>query len=485
MEWCNAPLPKLFNMTTTKIIITGLCFFIYVSGFSQGDSLSLSLDESIRIALENNLELQRVELSERRSNVNFRRAKSNLLPDINGNYNLGLSSGRSIDPYTNQYINRELTFSNAGLGANLNIFSGFQALNRIKQTRLNLQASQMELEEAKQNLILDVTLAYLQVLNQKDLVQLANNRLETTREQVNRLRNLYEEEVGNPADFTDIQGQSAIDRTNLIQSENSLRSALLDLTQLLNIDRDIKVEDIVILREFEIYPFTPEQIFAEALDNLATFKARELRVEAAQKGVQVARSSYIPTISLFGQLNTNYSSAAQIFLETGTRRVETGGIITIDGQEIPVMTDQTIFAQEGITYNDQFSNNLNSIVGVSVRVPILNGLEVRNNVALEKINHQEAIVIQENTRLQFRQSIEQAYYDMMAANSRYEILQEQVEAYEESFRINEIRFNSGVSTIVEYTISKNNLDNARINLANARYEYLLRVKVLEYYRGVD
>ncbi len=482
MEWCNAPLPKNFNMI--KIIITGFCLFFYLSGFSQEDSLSLSLDESIRIAIENNLELQRVELSERRSNVNFRRAKSNLLPDINGNYNLGLSNGRSIDPYTNQYINRELTFSNAGLGANLNIFNGFQALNRIKQTRLNLKAAQMEVEEAKQNLILDVTLAYLQVLNQRDLVQLAKNRLETTTEQVNRLRNLFNEEVGNPADFTDIQGQSAVDRTNLVQSENSLRSSLLDLSQLLNIERDIKVENIVVLSEFEIYPFTPEEIFAESLENLATFKARELRVEAARKGVHVARSSYIPSISLFGQLNTNYSSAAQIFLETGVRRVETGGIIIIDGQEIPVMADQPVFAGEEITYRDQFTNNLNSVVGISVSVPILNGLEVRNNVALEKINHHEAIVIQENTKLQFRQSIEQAYNDMIAAYNRYEILQEQVEAFEESFRINEIRFNSGVSTIVEYTISKNNLDNARINLANARYEYLLRVKVLDYYRGI-
>lgn len=466
-------------------IITGLCILLSVSGFSQEDTLTLNLDESIRIAIENNLELQRVKLSERRSTINFRNAKSNLLPDINGNYNLGISNGRSIDPYTNQYINRELTFSNAGLGANLNIFSGFQALNRIKQTRLNLRAAEMEVEEARQNLILDVTLTYLQVLNNRDLVQLANNRLETTTEQVNRLKNLYEEEVGNPADFTDIRGQSAVDRTNLVQAQNSLRSSLLDLAQLLNLERNINVEDLAILTGFEIYPFTPDEIYAEALENLATFKARDLRVEAARKGVHVARSSYIPSISLFGQLNTNYSSAAQIFLETGVRRVETGGVITIDGQEIPVMADQPIFAGEEIAYTDQFTNNLNSVVGVSVSVPILNGLNVRNNVALEKINHEEAIIVQENTRLQFRQSIEQAYNDMLGAYSRYEILQEQVEAFEESFRINEIRFNSGVSTIVEYTISKNNLDNARINLANARYEYLLRVKVLDYYRGLN
>ncbi len=465
------------------IITTGICFFIFLSGFSQKDSLTLNLEESIRIAIENNLELQRVKLSERKSNIHLNSAKSNLLPNINGNYNLGISNGRSIDPFTNQYINRELTFSNAGLNLDLNIFSGFQTLNRIKQNRLQLQAAQMEVEEAIQDLILDVTIAYLRALNNKDLLQLAHNRLETTTEQLNRLRNLFEEEVGNPADFRDIQGQSAIDRTNLVQAQNTLQSSLLDLSQLLNLDGDIQVEDISVIKEFETYAYSPEEIYTAALANLATFKAQELRVEATKKGVHLARSAYIPSISLFGQLNTNYSSAAQIFMQTGTTSVETGGTITIDGQVIPVMAEQPIFDVGNISYMDQFTNNLNSVVGVSVRIPILNGLEVRNTIALEKINHQEAILEQDITRLQFQQSINQAYNDMETAYSRYEILQEQVEAYEESFRINEVRFNNGVSTIVEYTISKNNLDNARINLANAKYEYVLRVKVLDYYRG--
>jgi len=475
--------PTEIQLKMIRKIFVAICFFLYISGFSQADTLFLNLDESIRIALDNNLDFQSFKLSEKRSNVNFNRSKSNLLPNIYGNYNLGVSNGRSIDPFTNQYINQELTFSNAGIGLNLTVFNGFRTLNQIKQTRLNLQASQMEVEEARQNLILYVTLAYLQVLNNKDLVKLAKNRLETTNEQVNRLRTLYNEEVGNPADFTDIQGQSAIDRTNLIQAQNSLRASLLNLAQLLNVEFEINVKDIVIKNEFEIYPLTPQQIYNEALDNLATFKARELRIEAAKKGVHVARSSYLPTISIFSQLNTNYSSAAQIFLETGTSRVETGELIVIDGQEIPVVTDMPVFASQSIPYNEQFINNLNSLIGVSINIPILNGFEIRNNVAIEKINLEESKLALENVKLQFRQSIVQAYNDMNEVFSRFEILNEQVKAYEESFRINEIRFNSGISTIVEYTISKNNLDNARINLANAKYEYLLRVKIIEYYKG--
>ena len=464
-------------------IITGLFIFSFTVAFSQEDAVSLNLEESIRIALNNNLELQGAELGAKRANINFKRSRNSVLPDLNGSYNIGLSNGRSIDPFTNAYINRELTFSNAGLALDAVIFNGFNLLNRIRQSKLNLQASQLEVEEAKQNLILDVTLGYLSVLNNRDLVQLAQNRLETTAEQVNRLQTLYTEEVGNPADFTDIQGQAAVDRTGVIQAQNSLQASLLNLEQLLNVTYDVEPEGIQLILDLEPYSYSAEQVFEDALGSLPTFKSRELRVEAARKGVHVARSLYIPEISLFGQLNTNYSSAAQIFIETGTTTVETGNFVTIDNQQIPVFANETLFTEEAITYNDQFTNNLNSAVGLSVRMPIFNGFEAKNNVALEKISLQESIIEMENTRLQLKQSIEQAHNDMQAAYKRYHILQEQVIAFEESFRINEIRFNSGVSTIVEYTISKNNLDNARINLANAKYEYLLRVKVLDYYRG--
>ncbi len=469
-----------------KIIIKLICLALCYTGFSQDTKeIPLTLTESIEIAIKNNLDLQSSKLLENRSKVNFRQSKADLLPNLDANYNLGISAGRSIDPFTNTIVNREFTFSNAGLNLNAVVFNGFRLLNEIKRNKLNLQASQMEVEAVRQNLILNVTLAYLRVLNNQDLVQLAENRLATTMEQVNRLETLYREEVGNPADFTDIKGQVAFDRTGVIQAENALKESVLSLTQLLNIDYEITLEGVVLLAELQKVTYTPEQVFEEAQQNLATFKADELRIDAAKKGIHVARSSYIPTFSIFARLNTNYSSAAQIFIETETNQIQTGDFVTINDQQFPVFTNRTNFRGEEIAYLDQFENNLNSLVGVAVSIPIFNNLEVRNNVALQKINHQESIIALEDTKLQFKQAIEQAHNDMEAAFRRYNILQEQVAAYEESFRINEIRFNSGVSNIVEYTISKNNLDNARINLANAMYEYLLRVRVLEYYRGVS
>lgn len=443
----------------------------------------MTLARSVELALENNLDLRRAELREETSEVNFRQTRANVLPALNGRINAGINNGRSIDPYTNAYINEQLSFSNAGLDLGATVFDGFRLINSIQRDRHLLRAAEMETEEARQDLILNVTLEYLQILNNRDLVRLAELRMEATSQQIARLKELYELGEGNPAAYTDILGQYANDRTSLVRAQNALTESMLNLSRLLNVNYSIIPEEQDLPVLFDKYAFTAEQVFEDALENMATFRARQLRVRAAEEAVSVARSLYSPEIILFAQLNTNYSSVARIFNETGTTIAETGGYITIDGQNLPVLRNEILFSPEEIGIYDQFTNNLNSVVGVAVDIPLFNGFRARNNVSLQKIQLEETKVEMENTKALIRQSIKEAHANMEAAYREYNILQEQVEAFAESYRVNEIRFNSGVSNIVEYIISKNNLDAARVNLANAKYEYLLRVKVLEYFRG--
>lgn len=442
-----------------------------------------SLEECINLAIENNLDLKTTKLTKETRDVNFKQSKNALLPSINGSYNLGLSNGRSIDPFTNGIVNQELTFSNAGLGLDAVIFNGFRLINSWKQAKLNLESAEMEVEAAKQSLILNVTLTYLQVLNAQDLVKLAESRLKTTQGQLDRLKSLFEEETGNPAEYRDLQGQLAMDAANIAESKNTLETELINLNTLVNTEEAITVAPLNVQLNFEGYNYTAEAIYEKALQVFPTIKASDLSLEAAKKGVAVARSLYIPEVSLFANLNTNYSSAARLFNETGTSILETGDFITIDNQDYSVFTEESNFTSDNIPYRDQFDNNLNSSIGIAVSVPIFNGFRAKNNVALEKIKKEEARTALEQTKLDLKQSIKQSYSTMETAFQRYKLLQDQVKAYKESFRINEIRFNNGVSNSVEYIISKNNLDNAQTNLANVKYEYALRVKVLEYYRG--
>ncbi|WP_339697248.1 TolC family protein [uncultured Marixanthomonas sp.] len=452
--------------------------------FSQTEERTAhTLAECIDLAIKNNLDLKTTRLSKETQDVNFKQSKNALLPNINGSYNLGVSSGRSIDPFTNGIINQELTFSNAGLALDAIVFNGFRLINSWKQAKLNLESAEMEVEAAKQALILNVTLTYLQVLNAQDLVKLAESRLKTTQGQLDRLKSLYEEETGNPAEYRDLQGQLAMDAANIAVNKNTLENELINLNTLVNTNKAITVAPLNVQLDFEGYNHKAQEVYEKALQVFPTVKASGLSLEAAEKGVAVARSQYIPEISFFANLNTNYSSAARLFNEMGTSIVETGEFVTINNQDYSIFTEEINFTSGKIPYRDQFDNNLNSSIGVAVSVPIFNGFRAKNNVALEKIKKEEAQTAFELTKQNLKQSINQSYSAMQTAFQRYKLLQDQVKAYQESFRINEIGFNNGVSNSVEYIISKNNLDNAETNLANVKYEYALRVKVLEYYQG--
>ncbi len=458
------------------------CACVYT--LNAQETQNISLQACIEIALTHNLDLKAAGLRAETETIQFKQSRNALLPSINANYNLGLSNGRSIDPFTNSYVNEELTYSNAGLSINTTLFDGFRILNTLKQNSLNKAAAEREIEEARQNLVLDVTLNFLQVLNFRELVKLAETRLITSKEQLNRLQKLREEETGDPVAYHDLQGQVALDQSAVNDANSSLNNALTDLKFLLNTERSIQASQLILLLDFEPREKTVDGVYEAALRHLASVKAKELREEAAAKGVAVARAQYTPQISLFANFGTNYSSAARLFQDAGTQTVQTGDFVTVAGADYAVFTQEGLFDALPISYTDQFNNNLNSAAGVSVSIPIFNGFQAKNAVQLQNVNHDQASVVLEQTKRALKQNISKTYADLQAASKNYHFLEDQVRAYEESFRINEVKFNLGVSTSVAYITSKNNLDNARINLTNARYAYLLTSRVLDYYSGV-
>ena len=459
-------------------------FLTQILGFAQESTLELDLDTALQIALENNLDVERSNLRTQTSDIEFNQSRNSRLPSLNGNYNFGLNNGRSIDPFTNTFIEEELTFSSAGLSLEATIFNGFQIKNRIQRDRFNLKAAEAEVEQAKQEMVLNVTLAYFRILNTKDLMKLAKSRKRSTLKQLERLKSLNEEGQGNPANYTDILGQIANDESAIADAENNLKATKLELIRLLNIDSDIKITTRQLADEPTIYQYSATEVFKESLDNLATFKAGELKIKAAEEDIQVSKSLYAPEVSFFAQLNTNFSSLANLFNESGTQIIETKQFVNIGGDRVPVFNEQTNFVAENIPYQEQLTNNLNSNIGVALRIPIFNGFRAKNTVALQKIVLEEQKVEYQQIFNELKQAIKEAHNDMQAAHNKYLIFEKQVQAYLNSFRVNEIRFNNGVSNIIEYIISKNNLDNSKINLANARYEYIFRTKILDYYRGL-
>ena len=268
------------------IILFEFCFMLSNFGYTQNQlNTTYTLDECIEIAINNNLDLKGSKLNAEASMVNYKQSRSNILPSINANYNLGVNNGRSIDPFTNDFINQELTFSNAGLNLNATLFNGFRLLNSIKQSRFSMEASEMEIEENKQNLILEVTLRYIQILNNKDLIGLSKSRLETTEQQLERLKSYYTEGTGNPVNYTDMQGQYTIDQMGLIDAKNGLKLSVLELNKLLNLNTDSEkaFENILGLIADQKYPYSAEEVYNDALQNLATFKSKQFRIQTKRR----------------------------------------------------------------------------------------------------------------------------------------------------------------------------------------------------------
>ena len=474
-------------MTSLKTFFLCLCFFYALKISAQStDSSRLSLQQCIEIASRQNLQVQQSDLAAQRANINLRQAKSNLLPAISGNVSQGLNQGRSIDPFTNAYLNQQINYTNYSLGGNVVLFNGFLLWNTIKQNLLAFQASKLELQQQKDNLTLNVILAYLQILNNQELLNQARNQALVSQAQIKRSEILNKDGAIAPYQLADLKGQLANDSLSIINNQNNLESAKVTLAQYMNVPYQASQTYAPLTAE-QLASYgnnNPESIYEAALEQLGLVKASVLRTKSAAKGVSAARGYLYPTLSFNASAYTNYSSAASRSIFVDSVRQLTNDYVNLqNGSKSYVITNQSDYRQEKIGYGNQFKNNYSSSFSVGLQIPIFANLVARNRISLAKLDLKNAQLVEQTTRIQLKQSVEQAFFNTTASYSRYQTLQHQVVAYTESFKATEVKFNAGVGTSVDYTVAKNKLDAANINLISARYDYILRLKILDYYQG--
>lgn len=474
------------NFTTHKKAFFSLLTAVsFAGGAMAQEAKTLTLQQCVQTAIANNLNIRQSDLQSESAGANLKQAKANRLPNISGDINHGLNQGRSIDPFTNSYINQNVTYGNYGLNASITLFNGGSIGNNIKQNAYNFEATKMDLEQNKDNVTLQVILAYLQVLSNEDLLQQNKNQLALSQKQVERLEIMDKDGAIKPSELYDLKGQYANDELSIIASENQVNAAKLALCQLMNIpfDKDLKLERLNVDTDVKLYDGNTQMIYDLASKQMGFVKATEFRKLSAEKGVKYAKGTLYPTVYLSGGLYTNYSSVASTATLVSSANVPSGDYVDLSGNKVPVITTQNNYESNKIAYFNQFKNNYNTSVGVGIRIPILNSLIARTRVTQAKIDLKNAELVEGTTKIQLRQNIEQAHFNMEAAYSRYQKLTEQVTSFKESFRIADIRFNAGAITSVDYLVAKNNLDRSNINLIVAKYEYIIRTKVLDYYQG--
>jgi outer membrane protein len=467
------------------IIATGLLGVSW-NGFAQpGGGKIYNLKQCIEKGIENNLVVRQSGLSVETSEVGWNQARLNLLPNFNGSVSHGINQGRSIDPFTNSYINQQVNFGNYNINGGVVLFNGLSLQNTIRQNALSYQASKMDLQQAKDNLTIDIILAYLIVLSNEDQLLQAKNQAELTNKQVQRLETLVKEGAIRPSDLSDLKGQYAADELNVFTIQSAMETAKLNLCQLMNIlyEKDMRLERLDTELFFTKYPEEAAQIYQKALTDFALVRSAEFRTKSARANVKATRGLLFPTLSFNGSGSSNYSSAAtqDVFINT-TDEASTDYVV-VGGVPSPVIRKQNNFRTEKIVYGKQINNNIFTSFSLNLRIPIFNSWQLRNRVKLARISEKNFTLVEQATKTELQQNIERAYLNMTTAFDRYKILLLQVEAFSESFRAAEIRFNEGVGNSIDYLTAKNNLDRATSNLIISKYDYVLRTKVLDYYQG--
>ena len=455
---------------------------ISISGLAQN---KLSLKQAIETGISNNLEVNQSDLQMQKADINLKQSKAYMLPNLNANANHGINQGRSIDPFTNAFINQKVDYAGYGAASNILLFNGSSLQNKIKGNAFSYEASKMELQQAKDNLTINIILAYLQVLSAGDILTSSRSQSVVTGKQVDRLDILNKSGAIPPSQYFDLKGQLANDEIAVVDNQAALETAKLNLVQLLNIpyDKNLVVERLP-EETFNIsYDALPEKIYATALQQFAQIKAVHLRAESAQKTIRSIQGELYPSLTLSGNINTNYSSAATQSFFVNSVEIPSSDYVVVNGSQAPVITKQNNFNSKKITYGSQLNNNIFTTVNLALSIPLFNASLVRNRIKLAKIDLKNNEMVEQNTKTLLQQSIERAYVNLTATSDKYKILLGQVNSFTESFRAAEIRFNSGASTSVDYLIAKNNLDKANSNLIIAKYDFVLRAKALDYYQG--
>lgn len=433
------------------------CLFVLIFfSFTAHTQPAYSLEQCIDSALKNNIPVQRIGLQAEAAEVNWRQSRSNRLPDLTADLSHNFNSGRTIDPSTNSYVSRNSIGAAYGLSANVGLFNGLGMQNRVKQNSFAYEASKMEAQQAKDELVLNVILTYLSVLNNEDQLELSYRQAMTTQASLDRLTVLNSQGAIKPSDISDLKGQLMNDQLNILNAKNILETSKLGLAQLMNrnYDSTMKVERIDAGEFLANYSSTANEVFQNSLQQFALVKAVEFRKQSAVYDVKAAKGQLYPKLSLGLGVNTYYSSITSNAGNSGK-----------------------------MPYTDQLKNFRSPYVGLGLRVPIFNRMLARSQIRLATVNLKDNELVEANTKRELRQQIDRAYLNMTNAYERYKVLLTQVSAYAESYKAAEVRFKAGVGTSVDYLIAKDRLDRSNLGLVNAKYDFVLRKKILDYYNG--
>lgn len=460
--------------------------FVFFTTFAQKTVAQevITIQRAIEVTLNNNLQVKQAKLNESLSDENLIQSKNALLPTLSGSGSFNTNFGRSLDPSTQSFNSQKFSSFNGGISSSVMLFQGLQKLNQIKQNKFLLDADKTNVEKVKNDLILQVITAYMQILYNKDFLEAAKQQLTVAKKQLVQQQELLD--VGNKtlADLAESKSLVATAELDVTTAENALTISYLTLAQLMDIPSStrylVKAPDVSNFAA-SAFIYDPEQVYTDAMALFPDIKLSALRTEAAKKGIDIARGSYYPSLSLGAGLNTNYSSGRQRVTSVQSNGFKEIGR-TQTTNEIVQAPDFTTFS-ENYKFKDQLTDNFGQYVGVSLQIPIFNGFTARSGVRKAKISYMQNQTEEQLTKNNLNKVIYQAVADLKAAQSTFESSTKTFNARKEAFSVIEQRYNVGLVNSLDYSTSQTNKNKAEIDMIRARYDLLFKAKVIDYYLG--
>ena len=467
--------------------LLGIILFLITSVGHGQQKRMLTLQECIEVAVKNNLSVKMSELDLQSVRVNLLQAQAQRYPTLNLNGNFGYNWGRGIDPTTNQFIDQRINFNGIGGSANMPIINGLQTSNSIKQRKIDAEASEFDLKKSINDISLNTSLNYLNVIFNKEILENAKFQLNSGRQQLDRVKILVASGALPLSNELQLASQVATNEVGLVTAQNNLDLALLDLKQLLLLplgeDIDVDIPKIS-TDQIEMENITIMEVYEMALSNQPEIKSADLRVQSASVGLETSKGGIYPSLNLGGGFSTNYSDAFKEFdIINTTPIVDETDFVTASGEEVLVNTFDVEGSFSTVPLSTQYDNNFSRRLTFILNVPIFNGFRTRSDIQRSKIMLQQAEISATQQRNILYQTIESSYRNALAASKTFAASQKQVASLEETFRAVENQYNNGAVNFTDYQVASNNLYQARTDLSRAKYDFVFKKKVLEFYQG--
>lgn len=454
-------------------------------GLSLKAQQAWSLEDCLQYAMENNIQIkQQVLQTEYNENV-LKQSKLGQIPNLSGSGNYTHSWGRALDQTTYQYTDdQEISSYSFGLSSYANLFNGLQVRNTIKQYELDLLASYQDVESVKNDISLSIAAAYLTIMFNQELVAVTLSQMEVTGQQVERTKKMVDAGKLAKGNFLELNAQYASEELNLVNAENQLSISLLNLQQILDLPIDTAFRVLIPeLDDPDENPLLYEagEVYAIAEDIMPTIKSAMLSLESAERGLAAAKGGRSPQLYFSANYNTGYSDIREQVVEVGPpEQIPIGE--TMSGEPV-VSYPQEIPVYGAYPFLDQVRDNRSSGIGLGLSIPIFNGWSINTNIANAKIMHESAKLDLQTRKLALYASVHQAYADAVAALKAFNATQEALISMEESFKYTEKKFEVGLVNTVDYNTSKNQLIATQSDLLQAKYDFIFKTKILNFYRG--